>query len=210
MRDHTAVPAAAGKCAARRHGAGPGPPGEGADAPPDQNPGEENGAARRDRPPLRRALILFLIKLALAASLVWGALTYVGGVFICHNNDMYPALRDGDLVITFRLGGYHTGDIAVCRVNGQTFFGRIVGEPGDEIFLDEEGEFTVNGLRPYETVFYATAARESDVMTYPYIIQPGEYFLLADARETGMDSRAYGPVTELMGKVVLEVRRRGF
>ena len=159
---------------------------------------------------LKQRLIRLLIRIAVLAAVITILVTVVGGVFICHTSDMYPALRDGDLAITFRLGTIHTTDIVAYDYEGKTCFGRVIGEPGDEIYIDENGEYTVNGTHPYETVFYETKARESDRMTYPYTIAEGEYFVLADAREQGMDSRSIGPVKELKGKVVLLLRRRGF
>ena len=164
------------------------------------------------RPPmtLGQRFLRLLIRVAVLAAVITVLVTVVGGVFICHTSDMYPAMRDGDLAITFRLGTIHSTDIVAYDYDGKTCFGRVVGEPGDEIYIDETGEYTVNGTHPYETIFYETKVRESDRMTYPYTIAEGEYFVLADARDQGMDSRSIGPVTELKGKVVLLLRRRGF
>lgn len=166
--------------------------------------------ARRKKKSLAEAVLALVIKVAIIAVVVVLLVTVVGGVFICHTSDMYPSMRDGDLVFTFRLGGYRSGDVVAYRYDGETYFGRIIGEPGDEVIIDKDGNFTVNGLTPYETIFYETKVRDSDTMKFPYIVQDGEYFILADEREQALDSRNFGPVTELMGKVVLTVRRRGF
>ena len=157
-----------------------------------------------------RALAKLLVKIGVIAAIVAVLVTVVGGVFICHTNDMYPSLRDGDLAITFRLGEYRTGDIVAYEQGDNTLFGRIVGEPGDIVNIDTDGNYTINGIAPYETIYYKTALRESDTMIFPYTIREGEYFILADAREDGLDSRNIGPVTTLKGKVVLQLRRRGF
>ena len=176
----------------------------------EEKQGKDRPAKKRTPPTLKQRLIRLLVRIAVLAAVITILVTVVGGVFICHTSDMYPAVRDGDLVITLRLGTLHSTDIVAYDYEGKTCFGRIVGEPGDEIYIDENGEYTVNGTHPYETVFYETKVRESDRMTYPYTIKEGEYFVLADAREQGMDSRSIGPVTELKGKVVLLLRRRGF
>ena len=157
-----------------------------------------------------QAFARLLIKAAVVVAVTVLLVTVVGGVFICHTNDMYPAVRDGDLVITYRLGKCHTGDIIAYKHDGDTLFGRIVAEPGDEIYMDGDGNYTVNGTMPYETIFYETKAREMSPVTYPLTVREGEFFLLVDAREEGLDSRAIGPATETMGKVVLLIRRRGF
>ena len=165
---------------------------------------------KRRKRTLKQRFIALLIKIGVIAAAVWILVTYVGGVFICHTSDMFPALRDGDLVITYRLGEYHSGDVVVYQYGDKIFYGRIVGEPGDEIYMDESGTFTVNGLAPYETIYYTTKVRDSDNMTFPYTVRQGEYFVLSDAREQGLDSRNFGPVTDLKGRAVLQIRRRGF
>ncbi len=165
---------------------------------------------KRKKLTLKQRVINLVFKIGIIAALIWFLLTFVGGVFIVHTSDMYPALRDGDLEITFKLGQYKSGDIIAYKYDDTTCFGRIVGEPGDEIIIDEDGTYTVNGIRPYETIFYDTTLRASDSWTFPYTIQSDEYFVLADAREQGFDSRDTGPVTEPLGKVVLMLRRRGF
>lgn len=184
------------------------------EAPEEKAPGRRGrrsvSGKKKRRPSVLRTLVRFLVKAGSLALIVWLLLTYVGGVYLCHTSDMYPALRDGDLLITFKLGEYHSGDVVVYEHDGAVCFGRIIGEPTDVIVIDGEGEFTVNGNRPYETIFYSTTVRESDIMTYPYTVKEGEFFVLADARELGADSRNFGPVTGLKGKVVLQLRRRGF
>ncbi|MBO5564245.1 MAG: signal peptidase I [Lachnospiraceae bacterium] len=170
------------------------------------------GAAKR-RPRRRRSLrdqiLRLVIKVAFIAALVFVLTQIVGGVFVAHDNNMYPAVRDGDLCITYRLGGYYNGDIVAFERDGMTTFGRVVAIAGDTIDFPAEGGYTVNGLNPYEVVFYQTLPQDP-VITYPYTVGEGEVFLLCDQREEAVDSRSFGPVSELKGKVVLQLRRRGF
>lgn len=170
----------------------------------------KKGGKKKKEITLKDRIRHLVIRIAVIGIVVWLLTNVIGGVSICHTNDMYPSLRDGDLVITYRLGTYRSGDIVVYSYEGKDCYGRIVGEPGDEIFIDESGVYTVNGLRPYETIYYDTKTRESDTMQYPYTIGEQEYFVLVDAREDGFDSRNIGPIKELKGKVVLQLRRRGF
>jgi signal peptidase I len=87
----------------------------------------------------------------------------------------------------------------------------VVGIPGDEIDITENGYFTVNGSIPYETIYYVTKPVEGGPVNYPYKVQEGELFVLADMRDNGKDSRYFGaiPVDCYRGKAVLIVRRRG-
>ena len=57
--------------------------------------------------------VSFFVKIGLTVLCVWVLITYVGGVFMCHDNRSYPMIKDGDLVITYRLGEYRQGDLVV-------------------------------------------------------------------------------------------------
>ena len=48
-------------------------------------------------------LLRFLLKLVVIAVMTWAILHFVLGIYVVHSNDMYPALRDGDLCITWKL-----------------------------------------------------------------------------------------------------------
>ena len=168
---------------------------------------EEQVAKRKLTKP-QKALLRLLSKIALIVITITTLLTFVGGVFICHDNDNFPMVKDGDLVITYRLDKYYSGDFIVYEVEGKRYFGRVVAVPGDVIDFNET-YYTVNGLAPYEIVYYKTEVRESSV-AYPYEVQDGEVFVLADFREDGRDSRLFGAVSNIKGKVVLLLRGRGF
>lgn len=45
---------------------------------------------------------------------------------------------------------------------------------------------------------------------FPLTLGPNEYFILADSRDGGVDSRTFGaiPADELAGKVITVLRRR--
>ena len=173
----------------------------------------ESAAAEGEAKPSRswgRALLFLLIKLATAALLLWLALTFVFGVFRLAGNNMYPALKDGDLCVTYKLGTYHSGDVVAYRVNGELRFGRIIAKAGDTVDGNEEG-LIINGLAPSEEVFYPTQILDTD-LRLPYTVNTGEYVVLNDYREDFSDSRTYGPVAEreLEGKIIFIFRRRGF
>lgn len=138
-------------------------------------------------------------------------LNYVGGVFVSHDNNMFPAVGDGDLAITYRLGGYYNGDVVVYAIDGQNRFGRVVGIPGDVIdFQDDTGTYTINGSVPYETIYFATRRETASTVSFPYTVKEGEVFILNDLRDNTLDSRTVGGISSLKGKVVLLIRRRGF
>ena len=157
-----------------------------------------------------RAARRLLIKIIVVAAIIAVLLVFVGGVHVSHNINMFPAVADGDLAITYKLGGYYNGDIVVYEVDGIKRFGRVVGIPGDEIDISEDGHYTINGSVPYETIYFSTHPADQSNITYPYRIQDGEVFILNDLRDDATDSRIYGGISNLKGKVVLLIRRRGF
>ena len=157
-------------------------------------------------------LLRFVLKLAIIGLIVWLLLTFVLGVSVCHTNDMFPAVRDGDLLITLRLQQPEKGGIVAYRHDGRRAYGRVVATAGDVVDIGEEGGYTVNGAVPYETVFYETYRAEGGAVEYPYTVGEGEVFVLCDLRENLRDSRTFGAVSlkDTEGSLVLLLRRRGW
>jgi signal peptidase I len=58
-------------------------------------------------------------------------------------------------------------------------------------------------------IFYPTRPYEEGVTVYPLTLGEGEYFVLADQRNGGMDSRYFGIVREeeIRGIVITVLRR---
>lgn len=159
--------------------------------------------------------------LVLKASIVFGLLyvcfTQVTGVYYYRGNYMFPAVKDGDLLILDRISEVILNDVVVYRTeDGEQRVGRVVAKSGDFVSFTDNGELLVNGCIPVEEIFYATAPASSSDITYPYSVNEGEFFILNDYR-TGMnesfdDSRTYGSISadQIEGKVTLRIQRRGF
>ncbi len=152
------------------------------------------------------------IKLLILAGLLLLTLHFVLGVFVVHTNDMYPAVRDGDLFISLRLRRPARGDVIAYRAHGERRFGRVVGVEGDVIEMDEGGCFRVNGAIPDETVFYETRPAAGADVSYPCTVGSGELFVLNDLRDNSGDSRLFGavPCEDTEGSLILLLRRRGW
>lgn len=61
-----------------------------------------------------------------------------------------PSVNPGDWVLLWRLTPPGFGDLVMCpdpSEPGQLVIGRIVGEGGDDLTIDEDGSVNVNGLR---------------------------------------------------------------
>ena len=169
---------------------------------------KEKSQRRRLSAPLR-----VLIKLAAVLAAVWMIFSFVLGVKIYHGERMFPAVKDGDLVIFSRLSAPSRGDVAVyLSKDGKPDLSRVCGTPGMEIDISPSGELRTNGYVPMESVFYRTEPHPEGDLLYPLVVGEGAFFLLDDYRTIGEDSRLYGelPRERVLGKVIYIVRRRGF
>ena len=154
------------------------------------------------------------VKAAVFAAAVLALTKLVFGVCICSGERMFPALRDGDLVIYSRLSELRQGDVVVFAdpQDGTQCISRVVGLEGCEIDITEAGELKTNGYIPSESVFYRTERAEGSSVVFPLTVRQGEVFLLDDYRTIGRDSRVFGPVEKdrIKGRIIYIVRRRGF
>ena len=159
-----------------------------------------------------RAFIALLIKLAVIAALGWALLTYVIDIHVVHSNDMYPSVRDGDLIITYRLREPGRGEVVCYYADGAEHVGRIVGLEGDVIGMDEDGRYTINEGIPLETIYYDTKPDPDAEISYPYTVPAGSMFVLNDLRDNTSDSRRYGAILldDCDGSAALLLRRRSW
>lgn len=150
------------------------------------------------------------LKLFIIITSIWFILNFVLGIFRLSGNNMYPALKDGDLCITYKLDDYCKNDIVVYKVNNEIKFGRIIATAGDTVDGDEEG-LLLNGSRVNENVFYNTSMLNNN-LDLPITLNENEFFILNDYREDINDSRTYNMLTKdsFNGKLFLVFRRRGF
>ena len=195
-------------------------------APSEPSEGSENNAAqtaeksaadkkqptKKKKKTTAQMLVGFLIKLAAITLAVWLLFTFVLGLVIHYGNNMHPAIRDGDLVITLRLQRPYLDSVVMYEHDGKSCIGRVVGMPGNEIDISDNGALTVNGVAPAEEVFYPTYRCETADISYPYTVGEDQVFILNDFRTDTDDSRAFGAVDlkDVKGPILIMLRRRGF
>ena len=167
---------------------------------------------RRRKKSTLRLFLTLLLKLALIAAAVWALLNFVLGVAIHYGNNMYPALRDGDLIVAYRLQRPYLNAAVLYERGGEPSLARVIAMPGDVVEISETGALSVNGIAPAEEVFYPTYPAETGNVSYPLTVGEDQVFLLNDFRTDQTDSRSFGPVDleDLIGPVLLTMRRRGF
>lgn len=158
----------------------------------------------------RRGYAALGLRLCLMALALWLVFSQV---FLLHRNQglgMFPAVKDGDLILAYRLQQtYGKGDVVVYRAGGQRYLGRIAAGGTDVVMMDDSGSLTVNGSPQNGEILYPTFARENAV--YPLRVQEGMVFVLGDYRTQTQDSRDFGPIPldDIQGKVITLIRRRG-
>lgn len=154
----------------------------------------------------------FLIKLAAIALAVWLLFTFILGLVIHYGNNMHPAIRDGDLIISLRVQRPYLNAAVLYEHDGKMCLGRVVGMPGNTIDISDVGALTVNGTAPAEEVFYPTYRCETSDISYPYTVGEDQVFILNDFRDDTNDSRTFGAVSmkDVKGPVLLMLRRRSF
>lgn len=163
------------------------------------------------RPSLLQDILFLLLKTGIICLILIVLFTFIYGIFRCEENGMFPSVKDGDLIVYYRLDKeYKVSDVAIVEYKGELSPRRVAATQGDTVDITEEG-LTINGALQQESEIYEETLLYEDGIDFPVTLQEGEVFLLGDAREHAEDSRLYGPVRaeETYGKAMLVIRRRG-
>lgn len=173
------------------------------EAPPGTPEANVSGPAKPEKSPLLREVRSLAVRLAVFAALFWVLLTQVYLVTQASGNEMFPAVKDGDLVLGCRLEkDYAKNDVVVYERSGRLRVGRVLARGGDIVTLSESGVVEVNGSAQGGGILYPT---------YPYAVPEDSVFILGDCRTQAEDSRDFGPVqcSAVKAKVITLIRRRG-
>lgn len=92
---------------------------------------------------------------------------------------------------------------------GETYVCRVNAAPGDTVDITDGERVLVNGNALIESNIFYTTPEYLGFVEYPLTLGPDEYFVLADHRQGGADSRFFGPVKEndILGVVITVARR---
>lgn len=157
----------------------------------------------------------FFIKLGILALIGYLLMTFVFSLAVVKDNvSMQPRLSSGDLTLLYRvnLDEVKVDEIIAYTINGQMYYGRVKGKPGDVIDITESGALYINNAIISETNSYGKTLKDGSRIEFPYTVPEGSYFVLGDNREHCFDSRVCGAIKyeDINGKLIGLLRRRGF
>ena len=174
-----------------------------------ENQTDPKPAVKRRKKTAADYAIEFAVKIAITVGVIVILLVFVVGIHVNHSNSSYPMIKDGDLVITYKIGEVENGEEIAYKSEGQIRFGRVVAKAGDVIDITDS-YVTVNGYGVTEDVVYPTSS-DGAAIEFPYTVPADSIFVMNDFRNDMNDSRSFGGValTDVEGKVIFLLRRRG-
>lgn len=164
---------------------------------------------RRNRLAVREGYISLLGRVVFIVAAAWLLFSQVFLLMQARGTDMFPAVKDGDLLIGYRLQkDYEQENVVVYKRDGKSYVGRVVAKSGDNVSITDEGSLVVNGVVKSGEIMYPTYVREG--VNYPYTVPENRVFILADYRTQAQDSRDFGAVElkDVQAKVITILRRR--
>ena len=145
--------------------------------------------------------------------ILWVLFFFVVGVKMVPNDDMSPRMDAGDIMLYYKMSPVMSvQDVVVVKKNGTEYVGRIVARSGDTVDITDEENLVINGNTVVENKIFYSTPRYEGFQEYPVKLKEDEYFILADKRNGGEDSRYYGPVkrSDIRGNIIGLYRRAGF
>ncbi|MBO7251942.1 MAG: signal peptidase I [Oscillospiraceae bacterium] len=147
------------------------------------------------------ALIVVAAIAALIATLVLPVLQIAG-------TSMAPSLVEGDIVLLVKSNDMETGDLCAFYYSNKILIKRIIGTPGDYLWLNEDGTVYLNGSELYEPYLTNKALGECDI-EFPYQVPENYFFVMGDHRDTSIDSRSsvIGCIAQdqMIGKIICKI-----
>ena len=146
------------------------------------------------------ALIVVAAIAALIATLFMPVLQIAG-------TSMEPSLKDGEIVILAKTDNLESGDLCAFYYSNKVLIKRIIGVPGDYVWIDKAGTVYVNNQELVEPYVSEKSLGECDI-EFPYQVPENYYFVLGDHRATSIDSRSsvIGGIAEdqIIGKILVK------
>ena len=139
---------------------------------------------------------------------------FIAQPYQVQQNSMERTLEPGQYVLvdklTPRWDAYSRGDVVVFNPppawteDPTPFIKRVIGLPGDQVEIKEDGLVYVNGTPLAEPYTYANDAGVQEPTTAQgddsWVVPAGQLFVMGDHRQRSADSREFGPIS--IGNVI--------
>ncbi len=158
---------------------------------------------------LKKEGLHLLVKLTFIILVITGVFSFVFGWTKVSDDTMSSALRQGDVLLYYRLDkDILAGDVVVIEINDDLQVRRVVATSGDRVDITEDG-LMINGALQFEPSIINETLPYVEGIVFPLTLKKDEVFLLADKRTGAQDSRNYGAIKiqHIKGKVIHLVRR---
>lgn len=123
-------------------------------------------------------------------------------------HSMAPNLLAGDIVVILKNSEPQRGELCTFYYQNKLLIKRVIGLPGDEIYINEEGDVFLNGQLLTEPYVQDKALGEGE-LEFPYQVPENHYFVLGDHRADSIDSRhaVIGTISteEMVGRLILRI-----
>ena len=154
-----------------------------------------------------RSTIYTLITVSAVAVLIAVLLLPVLQIY---GTSMTPTLTEGNIVLSVKTKNFDRGDVVSFYYSNRILVKRVIGLPLDTVYMDEKGDFYLNGsVTPLGEPYLTEKDRGECDLEFPVQVPEGSYFVAGDHRKTSIDSRssAVGFITEdeIAGKVLFTV-----
>lgn len=152
---------------------------------------EKNQKMNNTLKEILKTVIYFLILLLIALFIV----TFIGQRTVVDGRSMENTLNDKDNLIvdkiSYRFKEPKRFDVIVFPYQKRNYFiKRIIGLPGETVYIDEDGNIFINDLLLKEN-YGKEVIREPGIASRPIVLGEDEYFVLGDNRNDSFDSRFY-------------------
>lgn len=159
----------------------------------------------------KKHLILLVVKILFLVLICFIVFGVIFGFTRMNDSSMSPNIKNGDLIVYYRLENrFSNGDaVVVDRGEGLESF-RIVALPGQVVDIDKDGNLLIDGQPSTVETFFETKKDEKAVIDYPHRIPEGYYFVMNDDRRNTNDSRAFGEIIrdKIKGRIITKIQIR--
>ena len=154
-----------------------------------------------------RRLLFSILRIIAGLAIVAAVFLMLFSFHIVEGNDMYPALCDGDLALTYGKSEYIKNDIVFYEVEGEIHCGRVVAKGGDSVSISDNKLF-VNGTPQTTGIAFPTTGEEK--WKTAVAVPDKTLFVLGDYRPACEDSRIFGfiPIDKVKSKVIVILRHK--